>query len=55
MIVINNENNNSLIRHYFPKGTDFRQVTDAKLCKVVKKLNERLEADATSNAHQAPR
>ncbi len=36
-----NENTNGLIRQYFPKGTDFRQVTDAKLRKVVEKLNDR--------------
>jgi len=36
-----NENTNGLIRQYFPKGTDFRQVTDAELRKVVKKLNDR--------------
>ncbi|MBZ5877443.1 IS30 family transposase [Chromohalobacter israelensis] len=36
-----NENTNGLIRQYFPKGTDFRQVTDAKLRKVVKNLNDR--------------
>ncbi|WP_355661575.1 IS30 family transposase [Halomonas salifodinae] len=36
-----NENTNGLLRQYFPKGTDFRQVTDAELRKVVKKLNER--------------
>ncbi len=36
-----NENTNGLIRQYFPKGTDFRQVTDAKLRKVVMKLNDR--------------
>ena len=32
-----NENTNGLIRHYFPKGTNFRQVTDAEVRKVVKK------------------
>ncbi|WP_152479084.1 IS30 family transposase [Halomonas sp. THAF12] len=36
-----NENTNGLIRQYFPKGTDFRRVTDAKLRKVVEKLNDR--------------
>ncbi|MDN6323137.1 MAG: IS30 family transposase, partial [Halomonas sp.] len=36
-----NENTNGLIRQYFPKGTDFRQVTDAELRKVVEKLNDR--------------
>ncbi|WP_404471052.1 IS30 family transposase [Vreelandella venusta] len=36
-----NENTNGLIRQYFPKGTDFRQVTDTELRKVVKKLNDR--------------
>jgi len=36
-----NENTNGLIRQYFPKGTDFRQVTDAELRKVVTKLNDR--------------
>ena len=36
-----NENTNRLLRQYFPKGTDFRQVTDAKLRKVVKNLNDR--------------
>jgi len=36
-----NENTNGLIRQYFPKGTDFRQVTDAELRAVVKKLNDR--------------
>ncbi|MFG6159528.1 IS30 family transposase [Halomonas sp. 1390] len=36
-----NENTNGLIRQYFPKGTDFRQVTDTELRAVVKKLNDR--------------
>jgi len=36
-----NENTNGLIRQYFPKGTDFRQVTDAELRRVVEKLNDR--------------
>ena len=36
-----NENTNGLILQYFPKGTDFRQVSNAELRKVVEKLNER--------------
>lgn len=36
-----NENTNGLIRQYFPKGTDFRQVSNAELRKVVEKLNDR--------------
>ncbi len=36
-----NENTNGLIRQYFPKGTDFRQVTDAELRRVVRKFNDR--------------
>ncbi len=36
-----NENTNGLIRQYFPKGTDFRKVTDAELRRVVNKLNDR--------------
>lgn len=36
-----NENTNGLIRQYYPKGTNFRQVTDAELRRVVKKLNDR--------------
>ncbi|MEP4556569.1 MAG: IS30 family transposase [Cobetia amphilecti] len=33
------ENTNGLIRQYFPKRTDFRQVSNAELRKVVEKLN----------------
>lgn len=36
-----NENTNGLIRQYFPKGTDFRQVTDSEVRRVVEKLNDR--------------
>ncbi|MCK0746835.1 IS30 family transposase, partial [Chromohalobacter nigrandesensis] len=36
-----NENTNGLIRQYYPKGTDFRQVTDAELRRTVNKLNDR--------------
>lgn len=36
-----NENTNGLIRQYFPKGTDFRKITDAELRRVVEKLNDR--------------
>jgi len=33
----NDENTNGLIRQYFPKGTDFRKVTNAELRSVVNK------------------
>ncbi|SFI24228.1 hypothetical protein SAMN04487959_13411 [Modicisalibacter xianhensis] len=35
-----NENTNGLVRQYFPKGTDFRQITDAELRKVLRLLLE---------------
>ena len=35
-----NENTNGLIRQYFPKGTDFRKVTNTELRSVVNKLND---------------
>lgn len=36
-----NENTNGLIRQYFPKGTDFRRVSDYEICRVQKLLNGR--------------
>lgn len=36
-----NENGNGLLRHYFPKGTDFTKVTDEELEDVVWELNNR--------------
>jgi IS30 family transposase len=36
-----NEQVNGLIRHYFPKGTDFSKVTPAELATVVLKINKR--------------
>ena len=36
-----NENTNGLIRDYFPKGTDFSQVSVAQLKRVQKELNDR--------------
>jgi len=36
-----NENTNGLLRQYFPKGTDFRDVTEEDLAFAVKKLNHR--------------
>jgi len=36
-----NENTNGLIRHYFPKGTDFATVTDKEIKMVEKQLNTR--------------
>ena len=36
-----NENTNGLLRFYFPKGTDFRQISEKEVALVVKKLNNR--------------
>lgn len=36
-----NENTNGLLRRYFPKGSDFRAITDEVLASVVRKLNHR--------------
>ena len=36
-----NENVNGLIRQYFPKGTDFNDVTDIEIKAVMERLNNR--------------
>ncbi len=36
-----NENTNGLIRQYFPKGTDFAQVSEEEIKKVQRELNDR--------------
>jgi len=36
-----NENTNGLLRDYFPKGSDFRAITDRQLAQVEKMLNNR--------------
>ncbi len=36
-----NENTNGLLRQYFPKGTDFRNISEKEIAIVVKKLNNR--------------
>jgi len=36
-----NENTNGLLRQYFPKGTDFRNITEEDLAFALKKLNHR--------------
>ena len=36
-----NENTNGLLRQYFPKGTDFRKISDKALRATVKQLNNR--------------
>uniref|UniRef100_UPI0035DBD964 hypothetical protein n=1 Tax=Halomonas piscis TaxID=3031727 RepID=UPI0035DBD964 len=49
-----NENTNGLIRQYFPKGTEFRQITDTEVQRVVKKLNDSPESDsATGHRHRS--
>lgn len=36
-----NENTNGLLRQYFPKGTDFKKVTEEDVIQAVKSLNNR--------------
>lgn len=36
-----NENTNGLLRQYFPKGTNFKKVTDEDVDQAVKRLNNR--------------
>jgi IS30 family transposase len=36
-----NENTNGLIRQYFPKGTDFNQVSEEQVALVMQRLNQR--------------
>lgn len=36
-----NENTNGLLRQYFPKGSDFREITEKKIAQVVRLLNNR--------------
>lgn len=36
-----NENTNGLLRHYFPKGFDFRTVTDDEVQRIVQQVNNR--------------
>jgi len=36
-----NENTNGLLRHYFPKGTNFQKVTDEEIALIIKKVNHR--------------
>ncbi|WP_167495883.1 IS30 family transposase [Desulfosediminicola ganghwensis] len=36
-----NENTNGLLRQYFPKGSDFRSITEVEIAKAVKRINHR--------------
>ena len=39
-----NENTNGLLRQYFPKGTNFQQITNERLREVAIELNDRPRA-----------
>jgi hypothetical protein len=43
-----NENSNGLLRQYFPKGTDFKKLTEKDVEEAVKKLNNRPESASTT-------
>jgi len=45
-----NENANELIRQYFPKKTDFADLTDSDLIKVMLRLNHRLRKSLGYNS-----
>ncbi len=47
-----NENTNGLLRQYFPKSTDFKQVTQAEVEGAVEQLNNRPRKIWTTK-HQA--
>ena len=36
-----NENTNGLLRQYFPKGSDFKKITEEEIVEAVKRLNNR--------------
>ena len=36
-----NDNTNGLLRQYFPKGVDFRNISDKEIAIAVKKINNR--------------
>jgi IS30 family transposase len=36
-----NENTNGLLRHYFPKGFDFRTVSDEEVERIIRQVNDR--------------
>ncbi|MCU7842019.1 MAG: IS30 family transposase [Candidatus Thiodiazotropha sp. (ex Troendleina suluensis)] len=46
-----NENTNGLIRQYFPKGTDFNEVSDAQIAHVMSRLNNR---PRVTRGHRSP-
>ena len=45
-----NENTNGLIRQYFPKGTDFNQVSDEEIEHVMNRLNNRPRASRNNRS-----
>ena len=40
-----NENTNGLLRHYFPKSTDFKKVEQIKVARALRRLNSRPRTD----------